>query len=225
MSNPKKNEQMPGADNEHIATGFDELAEKRRLAAAAAKQQQNDQPASKPAFGPGAEIIDLSGLDLPSYERAKAAARRRREEALAKAGSATTSVQQPGPCSDQANGREATPSLDFLDDFFGGAKRHLVAIRKNNGKKPDIKARHFDASDRIGQQKFIADCSAANFDLYFSPNPIKGTLHKKATKNDVAETRHLWIDLDPRPDKPLETERTDMLALLTTAFAAMRAET
>jgi predicted P-loop ATPase len=44
----------------------------------------------------------------------------------------------------------------------------------------------------------------------------KGTLHKKASKKDVAEARHLWIDLDPRPDKPLEAERAAMLALLTT---------
>ena len=52
--------------------------------------------------------------------------------------------------------------------------------------------------------------------IYFSPNPIKGTLHKKASKNDIAEARHLWIDLDPRPGEPLEAERAAMLALLTT---------
>src|ERR1019366_8008634 len=52
-------------------------------------------------------------------------------------------------------------------------------------------------------------------DLYFSPNPIKGTLHKKANKNHVAEARHLWIDLDPREGQPLEAERAAMLALLT----------
>ena len=68
----------------------------------------------------------------------------------------------------------------FLDDFFGTDKRHLVAIKKIKGKKPDIKARHFEASDRAGQQKFITDYGNAGFDLYFCPNPIKGTLHKKA---------------------------------------------
>ena len=105
-------------------------------------------------------------------------------------------------------------SLAFLNDFFGPGKRHLVAIKK--GKKPEIKAHHFDADDRAGQRNFITDCSTAGFDLYFSPNPIKGTLHKKAKKSDVAEARQLWIDLDPRPGEPLEVERTTMLALLTT---------
>jgi Family of unknown function (DUF5906) len=108
-----------------------------------------------------------------------------------------------------------SPSLDFLDDFFGSDKRHLVAIKKNKGKKPDIRAHHFDATDQTGQIKFITDHGNAGFDIYFSPNPIKGTLHKKASKNDVVEARHLWIDLDPRVNEPLEAERTAMLALLT----------
>lgn len=108
--------------------------------------------------------------------------------------------------------------LDFLDDFFGSDKRHLVAIKKPSsmGKPPVIKARHSDAADRAGQQKFITDCSAAGFDLYFSPNPIKGTVHKKAKKNDVAEACYLWIDLDPRVNEPLEVERTKILGQLTT---------
>lgn len=120
------------------------------------------------------------------------------------------------PTASQAKQSGTSPSLDFLDDFFGPNKRHLVAIRKNKDTKPDIKARHFEASDRDGQQKFITDWGADGFDLYFSPNPIKGTRHKKATKSDVAEATHLWIDLDPRPGEPLDAERAAMLALLTT---------
>ena len=108
----------------------------------------------------------------------------------------------------------SNPALDFLADFFGPDKRHLVAIKKGNGKNA-IKAQHFDASDRAGQQAFIADNGNAGFDLYFSPNPVKGTLHKKAGKNDVLEARHLWVDLDPRENKPLEAERDAMLAALT----------
>jgi len=124
--------------------------------------------------------------------------------------------EQPGPNAGQAKQSGTSPSLVFLDNFFGSDKRHLVAIKKYEDKKTDIKAHHFDAADRNGQQKFITDYTAAGFDLYFSPNPIKGTLNKKAKKNDVAEARHLWIDLDPRPGEPLEAERATMLALLTT---------
>jgi hypothetical protein len=110
---------------------------------------------------------------------------------------------------DDATDPEA--ALAFLDDFFGADKRHLVAIKKPNG----IEAHHYDSADRDGQQKFITDHSAAGFDIYFSPNPIKGTIHKKATKNDVIEATHLWIDLDPRKNEPLDAERDAMVSLLT----------
>jgi Mesyanzhinovviridae DNA primase len=128
------------------------------------------------------------------------------------------SNEQPGPNSDRPKPRDTSLSLDFLDDFFGSDKRHLVAIKKpsTKGQPPIIKAHHFDAADRDGQEKFITECSAAGFDLYFSPNPIKEKLHKKATKNDVEIATHLWIDLDPRSGEPLEAERDAILAQLTT---------
>jgi len=106
-------------------------------------------------------------------------------------------------------------AMAFLDDFFGTDKRHLVAIKKHNGRKSEIEAHHFDALDRDGQQKFLTDYGNAGSDIYFSPNPIKGPLHKKASKNDVVEACHLWIDLDPRVNEPLEAERAAMLPLLT----------
>jgi hypothetical protein len=110
--------------------------------------------------------------------------------------------------------RPSSPALDFLDDFFGAEKRHLVAIKKGPG-KPEIRAQHFDAADCADQHAFINNNGNAGFDLYFSPNPVKATLHKKAGKNDIVEARHLWVDLDPRKNEPLETERAAMLARLT----------
>jgi hypothetical protein len=126
------------------------------------------------------------------------------------------SEQQPGPNASQAKQSGMSPPLGFLDNFFGADKRHLVAIKKYKGKTPDIEARHFEAPDLAGQQKFITDHSDAGFDIYFSPNPIRGTLNKKGKKGDVVEARHLWIDLDPRSGEPLADERAAMLALLTT---------
>ena len=158
-----------------------------------------------PTLGAGNELVD-TGLVAAFSAKQQADAIKREE----------SPGVQSGPNAGQAKQRGTTPSLDFLDDFFGPDRRHIVAIKKNKGKKPDIKAYHFDAGDRAGQLKFITDCGAAGFDLYFSPNPIRGTLHKKASKNDVEEARRLWIDLDPRVNEPLEAERAAMLALLTT---------
>jgi hypothetical protein len=126
----------------------------------------------------------------------------------------STTAAQPGLNAGQSNQSGSSAALDFLDDFFGTGKRHLVAIKKCQGKN-EIKGHHFEAADRAGHQTFITDNGNAGFDLYFSPNPIKGTLHKKAGKNDVVAARHLWVDLDPRKNKPLEAERPAMLARLT----------
>ena len=134
------------------------------------------------------------------------------EEAAAYAN--LTKGTTPGPGT--RSGSSST-ALDFLDDIFGTDKRHLIGIKKGNG-KTEIKAKHFEAADRAGQQAFITDNGNAGFDIYFTPNPVTGTLHKKASKNDIVEARHLWIDLDPRKTEPLEAERAAMLALLTTGL-------
>ena len=98
-------------------------------------------------------------------------------------------------------------------------KRHLVAIRKRED-HTQIRGRHFSADDRREQQRFIVEHEAAGYDLYFTVNPVKGELHKKASKDDIAEDRWLWVDMDPRESKPLEEERTAMLALGTTNSSA-----
>jgi hypothetical protein len=109
-------------------------------------------------------------------------------------------------------------ALAYLDYHFGAGKRHILAIKKSatEGKRARINAWHFEAADREGQQKFILAYNPAGYDVYFSVNPIKDTLHKKATKADVAEAGWLWIDNDPRSGKPLEAERAEILARLTT---------
>lgn len=123
--------------------------------------------------------------------------------------------QQASPGAGSENQCGSSVALDFLDDFFGAGKRHLVAIKKGS-RRNEIKGQHFHASDRAGQQAFITEKGIAGFDLYFTPNPVEGTLHKKASKNDIVEACHLWVDLDPRKSEPPEAERTAMLALLTT---------
>ena len=199
-----------GAGTEPIFTGLAEACEE--LAKKAAVDRQRNEWAAA-SYAP----VETGFAELAEEVPAKAAAKEQQnEQPGANADPAKPSEQQQASSTDRTKQSDTSLPLDFLDDFFGADKRHLVAIRKNKGKKPDIKAHHFDADDRAEQQKFITEYSAAGFDLYFGPNPIKGTLHKKATKNDIAEARHLWIDLDPRPGEPLEAERAAMLALLTT---------
>jgi hypothetical protein len=134
----------------------------------------------------------------------------------------TSGRSSSGKRSEPGLNRTPPPDLGeafaFLNYHFSTEKRHIVAIKKSpiKGKRPRIEAEHFEAADLTGQQAFITAYNAAGFDIYFSVNPIKDTLHKKATKADVLEARWLWIDADPRPDKPLEAERAEIFARLTT---------
>ena len=133
-------------------------------------------------------------------------------------------VRQPAPRTplrsyEQPAGieQEAEESSKFLDDLFGPDKRHLVAIRRLP-RTASLKSRAAILRRTIApdSRSFVAEHQAAGYDLYFTGNPIKGELHKKASKDDVAEARRLWVDLDPRKDRPLEEERAQMLALGTT---------
>jgi hypothetical protein len=152
-----------------------------------------------------ANVEDANVLQFPKPQaRADIAGNTDAGDVAAPAAEKQESAQPP-------NQPDAAAAISCLDSLFDKSKRLIISIKEGS-----IKACHFDADDRAGQKNFITTCGAAAYNIYFGLSPTKGTLHKKAAKNDVAEVRFLWVDLDPRPGKPLETERAVMLALLTT---------
>jgi len=55
--------------------------------------------------------------------------------------------------------------------------------------------------------------------LYFSVNEPKDTApSEKLAKRDIARIRALWVDIDPRPDVPLDAERTRLQGVVTSAL-------
>jgi len=54
-----------------------------------------------------------------------------------------------------------------------------------------------------------------NCKFYFSPATIKPG-SSTTTKADILSSQWVWADLDPRDDQPVESEREEILALLTT---------
>ena len=105
---------------------------------------------------------------------------------------------------------DAAASVDFLNGMFDKAKRLLVLIRSN-----DIKALGISMRTIATANWNSSPTAAVHPTRFIFLYPIKGTLHKKASKADVAAAWFLWVDLDPRKGEPLEAERTAMLALLT----------
>jgi hypothetical protein len=102
------------------------------------------------------------------------------------------------------------------------APRSATWLRSASAKTVHLESRLaiFRRTIAGGQQTFIVEHEAAGCDIYFTPNPIKRGLHKKASKDDIPEARWIWVDMDPRKGKPLEEERAAMLALLTTNLPA-----
>jgi hypothetical protein len=90
----------------------------------------------------------------------------------------------------------------------------LIAI---NRATHDIKAADFVMSETCAQeaQGWAEQWNAAGSEIYFSVNPLKEPLGRKASKQDVLEARWMWVDCDP-PDTLAEPEleawRADKLA-------------
>jgi hypothetical protein len=113
-------------------------------------------------------------------------------------------------------------TISFLRDFFGDGPWPLIAIKKIVGKevKSWIRAKTFLPFEDSVARNWMVTQQTEGFNLYFAINPLKPDpkigrpADKKATKDDVAEARYVWIDLDPRANEPLSEERKIMLGLL-----------
>ncbi|MEM1173299.1 MAG: hypothetical protein AAGI27_00680 [Pseudomonadota bacterium] len=101
-------------------------------------------------------------------------------------------------------------AIRFLREFHGDALWVLTAIH-NGG----IATQTFDAQRADQAQRFIRRYAERGWNLYFLPATPHGVLGKKPSKSDIASTRWLWVDLDPRVDEDLAGERERLLGLLT----------
>jgi putative DNA primase/helicase len=93
-------------------------------------------------------------------------------------------------------------AIAFLEQFHGQAPWQLTAIKPDpdgDRAKDVIHAYPFRHGPKRHAQveEWITRHNGEGYHLYFSPNPLKRLLHKKASKADVAEAQWLWIDLDP----------------------------
>lgn len=111
------------------------------------------------------------------------------------------------------------PLGDFLTVFHGERHSSLVAIKKGTR---EIKFEDFANGEDRGRkaQAWAEGWNAAGFEIYFSINPLKAPLGRKAKKSDILESRWVWIECDP-PDElrgsALDLWRADKLSELRAA--------
>lgn len=104
-----------------------------------------------------------------------------------------------------------TIALDFLRGVFAG-QDGFVSVSAILPDGP-ITTRSVRPDDVGGLASFIAE-NNGRANLYWSVNPVRTKLDKKATKSDIAAMAYLHVDIDPRTGFPLEDERARIHALI-----------
>ncbi len=97
-------------------------------------------------------------------------------------------------------------SLEFIKQY-SDKYITLTAIEPDKG----IETRTFELS-KLSQCKRWIDKYQGTHNIYFSVNPTKYPVNKKANKKDIASMDWLHVDIDPIPDKDLKKERKRILA-------------
>lgn len=100
-------------------------------------------------------------------------------------------------------------AVDFLIKFSGDNLIALTSII------PDGKAttKTFASSERDEMRKFI-EVRNQKENIYYSVNPVKGQLNKKASKADIKEFAWLHVDIDPDEGIGLEEAREQISSRL-----------
>ncbi len=100
---------------------------------------------------------------------------------------------------------------DFLNKFRPGGPWLLVAIHPDKKGSPDG-VTFTDAA----KAEAWALAQNKTHNIYFSINPTRKPLNKKAEKTDIARLEWLHVDIDPAAGEDFEQERQRIKAILTT---------
>lgn len=102
-------------------------------------------------------------------------------------------------------------SVDFLHKFRPGGPWLLVAVHPEK-KVNRLPALTFQAGQEVKLEKWIKAVGKEH-NIYFSVNPTKEAMNKKAQRTDIARMEYLHVDVDPAEDKNLEEEQARILQL------------
>lgn len=105
---------------------------------------------------------------------------------------------------------ETLKAIEFLRQFHPTAPWVLTCI---NPDKKGIQTSTFSAATADAAAEWI-DRYNGHSNCYFSVNPPRGPLSKKAEREDIAQVDYLHVDLDPRIGEDINAERERILGLL-----------
>lgn len=101
-------------------------------------------------------------------------------------------------------------SVEFLQQFRPGGPWTLTAIPVEGGKLDTVT---FSEGSEEKIEAWLSDKSE-DHNFYFSVNPTRGEVHKKASREDIEKVEYLHVDVDPRAGEDLESEQKRILQKL-----------
>lgn len=103
-------------------------------------------------------------------------------------------------------------SIEFLQRWRPGGPWVLTAIEVGVGKKRKLVTRTFTATEGHALRKWLTTHGATK-NIYFSVNPTRYPMEKKAERADMASLDFLHVDVDPRAGEDLVEEQERILRL------------
>lgn len=107
---------------------------------------------------------------------------------------------------------DSLAALAFLERMYPDGPWALTAIQTD---RKAIETVTFYPKDSEACERWIESYNGTR-NIYFHVNPVRYAVQKKAERGDIASVCYLHVDIDPRPDLPLDEERKRCLKLLTT---------
>ncbi len=112
----------------------------------------------------------------------------------------------------------AQAAASFLGRNCSDGLTNLVCIAADRsilrpGARPIISFTFDPRTEQPALAEFIRKQDGLR-NVYFGPNPVRGRLTKKATKDDIAELRFVYVDIDPRAGADLDTDRARIRGLI-----------
>src|SRR5262249_39257232 len=111
--------------------------------------------------------------------------------------------------STQSSGQ--SESADFLEKLRPGGPWVLTAI------VPDGRTETITAHNAADVERFV-EANDGKLNLYYSVNPTRTVMTKKASKADIAQIEYLLADLDPNDGEPSADAKDRYLNLLLDEF-------
>lgn len=102
--------------------------------------------------------------------------------------------------------------VDFLQELLPETLRAISAIWPKGipgrpKSMPEILTRVFRPDEAEACKAWVERMNNMGFNIYFNPNPPRTKKGKKPNKEDIAEVRYLFVDVDPRAGESLQEER------------------